>query len=319
MEIDVRFKHWVSQGSSRLVVKDLIKKNSWIRQNQTLFEYRDSGGKITSSIKSQYEGTIIIREENEKQVEGVIQLCRHSQIVDNKCQQCKQKIISQPHSVYIERETQQKVRVLNWKQKMQDTVKKGQEICEVVVNDEIFSVRSIQTGRIIFRQEKNQEYQPDNPLYVICKCLHNRIFQQLCQICNMKVEQQNQEEHQTYAIQGNQRDQIQLKMSKEEAQKESISYSMKLLSNKKLLLILDLDNTLLHASLINQPLSEEEIEKHRLKMIRINQLEYYVIKFRPFLIEFIQSISELFNLFVLMQWYSRSTQWATEAMQNRSN
>jgi len=73
---------------------------------------------------------------------------------------------------------------------------------------------------------------------------------------------------------------------------------MKLLANKKLLLILDLDNTLLHASLMNQPLQKEDIEKHRLRMIKISQIEYYVIKFRPFLIEFIHSVSELFNLFV---------------------
>lgn len=158
MNIDVKFRHSITQGTSKLEVKDLIRKNNRVRQNQTLFEYRDSAAKITSSIKSQYEGCITIKEENEKYIEGFIELCRHSEIVDNKCQQCKQKIISQPHSVYIDRETQQKIRVLNWKQKIQDTVKQGQEICEVVVNDEIYSVKSIQTGRIIFRQEKNHEY-----------------------------------------------------------------------------------------------------------------------------------------------------------------
>lgn len=64
-------------------------------------------------------------------------------------------------------------------------VKKESELCVITINERTYVIKAEESGRIIYRQEIDKKgYNKELPLFAICECKHDRIFNSLCILCN---------------------------------------------------------------------------------------------------------------------------------------
>lgn len=69
-------------------------------------------------------------------------------------------------------------------------------------------------------------------------------------------------------------------------------------SNKKLIMILDLDNTVIHAQRLTDPNKLDYYEKGGCNLITLYHYDQYVLKIRPYLAEYIQELLNYYEIFV---------------------
>lgn len=69
-------------------------------------------------------------------------------------------------------------------------------------------------------------------------------------------------------------------------------------ANKKLIMILDLDNTVIHAQRLTDPQKLDLYEKAGCRVLGLRYNDFYILKMRPFLIEFIKESLNYFEIFV---------------------
>lgn len=102
-------------------------------------------------------------------------------------------------------------------------------------------------GKILFLAEANVEIQ-GGKICIIEKCKHDTVLFQVCTVCGVKVEDHKNEKV-GFAD-------IRLSYSETKTQELYKDLEQKLLDEKKLFLILDIDNTLVHTETIEK-LTEE--------------------------------------------------------------
>jgi len=132
----------------------------------------------------------------------------------------------------------------------------------------------------------------------VMECSHDVLFGGMCAVCGNVLESGHTVELLQFQRPG-------LAISKREAQRISKDEVERLFQHRKLSLVLDLDNTLIHAitenflnpsilSLLNQPNYSSEIFRFTLP----NCPTKYFLKLRPYLMDFLTSLAPLYEMHI---------------------
>lgn len=151
-------------------------------------------------------------------------------------------------------------------------------------------------GKVIFMEPADQEISPKR-ICIMEKCKHDVIMADMCTFCSQKIEKHFNESvgfaHKSFLL------------SHDKARELYEEMEIKVLDDRKLFLILDLDNTLIHAELIwrqNNASERLELGFDPLKEKDVSILEFYrdkfVVKLRPFLQEFLANLSLKYQIHV---------------------
>lgn len=170
-------------------------------------------------------------------------------------------------------------------------------ICEFETLDEekIFIFKMPFYGKITSFMQENEIISVknyDRGILSIKPCYHPQFFIDLCTVCGAKVIIANTNHNTHSMISSN------IKIMCENTKKNYVeNFKTEIFSKKQLLLILDLDNTLIHA--IRTKIEKKLIENEELSEIReiyISEKEKYIVKLRPHLKYFFNKIKNHFKL-----------------------
>mmetsp|Transcript_6827 Transcript_6827/g.9443 ORF Transcript_6827/g.9443 Transcript_6827/m.9443 type:complete len:542 (-) Transcript_6827:63-1688(-) len=134
------------------------------------------------------------------------------------------------------------------------------------------------------------------PVLLFVRCSHAVVFHEMCSICGKTIKD----------IPNNSIIKIHPKIavSKKEGERISEETTKRLKSSKKLSLVLDLDNTVIHATTeeliaAKKPLTESQLKANDIIVFKLppNPINYY-IKLRPKLAEFLNSVCEMYELHI---------------------
>jgi len=144
-------------------------------------------------------------------------------------------------------------------------------------------------GYVEFSIELHKEYNIDTAIGVLSPCKHETLIKSTrkCMIC-LKIVEKGFEEK--YAI-------FDYGLSKEEALHQSVSLGKKWISEKKLILVLDLDNTLIHSFECDKALCFPPLDPD-ISILNITETKFYCIKLRPYSIDFFQQTYKNFEIFI---------------------
>ena len=148
------------------------------------------------------------------------------------------------------------------------------------------------------------KYISDDKKIVLEPCKHDTFYFNLCTKCGFKKTENNNNENKSYGFLNNG-----FSYSKEKAETLEKVYFKNYLEEKKLILLLDLDNTIIHTS--PRGLLKEDVNylkdkyKNYFGEIRIknelNRYDYILAKFRPFLKTFLKNIKDKYKIFIYTQ------------------
>ncbi len=125
------------------------------------------------------------------------------------------------------------------------------------------------------------------PLLVV-DCTHGSAFGGLCYICGQEVDGTR---YKGYRIAGSD-----ITHSPTAARKMELVYTQRLFDERKLILVLDIDHTLIHTCIARDAETAKEPEtKH---FVSREDGATYVVKFRPYLELFLKKAGEMFEVFV---------------------
>ncbi|KAJ6250995.1 RNA polymerase ii subunit a c-terminal domain phosphatase [Anaeramoeba flamelloides] len=132
-------------------------------------------------------------------------------------------------------------------------------------------------------------------LAIIETCPHDIVFDNLCASCGKNLSNNRKFLQKRVSIVHSSND---IKVSKKVVNEITTNQIKRLSSNKKLALILDLDNTLIHTITLKEdeliPNTSFEIEKFRLE----NDANYYYVCIRPGVRGFLEKISKFYELHI---------------------
>jgi len=198
-----------------------------------------------------------------------------------------------------------KATILSWKVRKGDAVTEGQILaeldCSTNSKKEITSLNAPVSGYVkSITAREGEKVTKDNVVAHLFVCYHDVVFAGLCAVCGKNVSSLG-----GFIAHGH----PQLGVSKREAQRIDSDIAKKLLKQKKLSLVLDLDHTLIHATvehdLKGAPVHGDDIYKFTLPP---NPSLYY-IKLRPGLMNFLNKLHEIYELHI----YTMGTrQYATK-------
>ena len=148
------------------------------------------------------------------------------------------------------------------------------------------------------------KYEKNDKVLILEKCKHEVFYVNLCTKCGYEKTEKDEKEIKSYGFVNKD-----FYFSKEKAESLEKSRVEDYLTSKKLILLLDLDNTILHCCSIQIP--QEQIkylfEKYVLYLSKIpiknesNRYDTILIKFRPYLKTFLKNIKNKFEIFVYTQ------------------
>ena len=147
------------------------------------------------------------------------------------------------------------------------------------------------------------KYISDDKKIILEPCKHDTFYFNLCTKCGFeKTENNNLNKSYGFLNKG-------FSYSKEKAETLEKSYVNNYLQQKKLILLLDLDNTIIHTS--PRGLLKEEVvylkDKYKnyfgeiLIKNELNRFDYILAKFRPFLKTFLKNIKDKYEIFIYTQ------------------
>jgi TFIIF-interacting CTD phosphatases, including NLI-interacting factor len=165
-------------------------------------------------------------------------------------------------------------------------------------------IKSPCTGKIIFLETPSEEL-TSQKVCVIERCKHDVVTHGLCTFCGAKpTEMTNQYVgfvDRNFAISDN------------KAQEIYSELESRILTEKKLFLVLDLDNTIIHAFLFQKGdnmLSLEEVQNYEDIYVLELPPEKYLVKLRPYLKEFLEGVRKNYMIYV----YTKGTRQYAEAI-----
>ena len=151
------------------------------------------------------------------------------------------------------------------------------------------------------------KYEESDKLLILEKCNHDTIYISLCTKCGYKITKNDEKDIKSYGFMKND-----FLITEEKALTIEKAKIDDYLNSKKLILLLDLDNTILHCcSFPIKAFKQEEMkflnEKYKLYISNIpikNDLyrnDSILIKFRPYLLTFLKNIKSKYEIFVYTQ------------------
>ena len=164
---------------------------------------------------------------------------------------------------------------------------KGDEILTIEYCEEIHKLLAPISGFLTWTQPLNSSFSLEDPIFSMNPCRHPEIFQELCTNCSENIDIND--------ICGDIRNHLNIFtkgitiVSEEEKMKYAALEKQSFISQRKLFLILDIDNTILHAMKV--PVNKHHPEgEHQNDVYEwyINPYEKFVIKLRPYLKEFFE-------------------------------
>jgi FCP1-like phosphatase family protein len=189
--------------------------------------------------------------------------------------------------------------------KVNSYVSKGGRIGEYSRNNLKIPIKSTEYAKIL-KIDQEEHY------ILLEKCKHETKYHNLCVDCSFNFKEVQKDVLPDQQAQNLSRSNYvsissDLTFSEAVAKKEEQSLVSKYLQNKKLILLLDIDNTILHTSSV--PISEEEYEDLKKKYDwevthiylyhpELRKKEKLVIKFRPYLKQFLQNIKDKYDIYI---------------------
>ena len=148
------------------------------------------------------------------------------------------------------------------------------------------------------------KYEEDNKILILEKCKHEMFYVRTCTKCGYEKSEEDKKDVKTYGFMNND-----FSFSKEKAESLEKLKVENYLTSKKLILLLDLDNTILHCAsvLIEKEQVKSLMEKYKLYLSKIpiknalNRYDGILIKFRPYLKTFLKNIKNKFEIFIYTQ------------------
>ena len=308
-----------------------VKNYSLIKTGEILGNFYDfETKKNIIEIKSEYSGYIryLIKENEELErissndnlkIAEIIK-CSHSQKTKGKCEICDEEIINCSSEVYY-LNIKNSFRINKWQIKPGKFIKKSvllafyseiekkiinddnkeeinKEINEEIIEEEKFLEKklfSVNSGFIYNLIEENKVLTNKMPIFYMKKCSHNIVFNSLCAECGEVVELSKKN---VFAIAQQSKN---LTFGDEKSQEIDKEFTENLIKEKKLLLILDLDNTLIHA--IFDGLNRKFKLNHHKDVYELacnfnNYSEKFILKIRPFFEFFFTEIKESYNFYI---------------------
>ena len=193
-------------------------------------------------------------------------------------------------------------KIVAWHCKIGSKAKRGDKLGTLEIYDENLSlfysveIACQHSGRIYYIAELNKVTQGDEIIYCQNFCQHKVVYNQICTDCNDKLTNTEIDKGEFKPVMAATHNHL-LKFSKEEQRKFDEEISNRLLDNRKLLLMLDLDNTLVHAifcdKLVGHDTSAEDIFE-----CEHGQLQKFVVKIRPHLDEFFYKIYNIYDFYI---------------------
>lgn len=151
-----------------------------------------------------------------------------------------------------------------------------------------------------------EKYDENDKTLILQKCKHEMFYGNLCVKCEYKKTEQDEKFIKSYGFTKNN-----FYLSKEKAESLEKAQVEDYLTAKKLILLLDLDNTILHCCSV--PITSEQIkyldQTYNSYIAKIpiknsfnrNKYEPILIKFRPYLRTFLKNLKNKFEIFVYTQ------------------
>lgn len=158
------------------------------------------------------------------------------------------------------------------------------------------------------------KYSEDDKILILEKCKHDIFYLNVCTRCLYKKTEKEKEELKSYGFTNSE-----FTFSKQKAESLEKSFVDDYLTSKKLILLLDLDNTILHCAPIIIPKAKKEaLKKYNSYfaeipiMNNIYKKAIILIKFRPYLKTFLSNIKKKYQIFI----YTQATkEYATRIIQ----
>ena len=148
------------------------------------------------------------------------------------------------------------------------------------------------------------KYEEDTKTLILEKCKHEMFYFRICTKCGYQKSEKEEKEVKAYGFMDND-----FSFSKAKAESLEKSRVEDYLTSKKLILLLDLDNTILHCAsiFIEKEQVKSLMEKYKLYLSKIpiknnlNKYDAILIKFRPYLKTFLKNIKNKFEIFIYTQ------------------
>ena len=176
-------------------------------------------------------------------------------------------------------------------------IRANQQIATYIIEgttDKIL-IKSPVFGKIVDLCPANIPISLTNKICIIKKCCHDVTLNNMCTFCGLRVENCSNKK---YAILEKNNE---LSWSKNKAIEVLESHKQKMLQSNKLILILDLDNTLIHSHSIkeNYHYDQKDVLPNNKDLYLISMpFESYYVKLRPLLREFLHAVAEKFVIFI---------------------
>ncbi|KAF2075084.1 hypothetical protein CYY_003604 [Polysphondylium violaceum] len=191
----------------------------------------------------------------------------------------------------------------SWRVSQGDRIESGQVLGTFITNDKLDEYRFISkydgnVKAILIDSKSKTLISPGDQLLSIDYCSHDIQFKGLCATCG-RVLAEKENDNSFSILHGHSH----LTVSHKEAQRIENINAKRLLDNRKLSLVLDLDHTVIHAVTehgLNSVPHWRNIdrEKSGIHNIIVNGPMVYCIKKRPHLYKFLKKVNELFELHI---------------------
>ena len=277
------------QGYS-LKVNWNVSKNQFINKDECLGFFNNNEG-VKIEIMAAYDGEIIFLNESEFSSKTSsllyrIKMCSHFWGDGIFCEFCQDEILnSDLEYLYfyplIKDET---LKITALHKKPNFYYHKSEEICSFIFSEfpDLLTFKMPLIGKLVWKNpalsQNSTTYQEG--LFTIKLCYHDELYMNLCTNCGFQLEIRESNTN-VHAMISNE-----LKILSEKRKLQMVEKIKNDLHSKgHLLLILDLDNTLIHAMKVSRSAVEKiDQEKHNdLKLIHMHENEHYVVKIRPYM------------------------------------
>lgn len=167
-------------------------------------------------------------------------------------------------------------------------------------NSEELKYKISQCGIIVkvIYKKVNEVIEPDDVLLEYEMCTHATVMKDLCAICGVNLSKFDLSEQQKIASQTSVamvHSIPELRVSKKVAEDLGRADESRLLRSRKLVLLVDLDQTIINSS--NEPIPNDIPDIHHYQLHGPNS-PWYHTKFRPFMYEFLEDISRYYELHI---------------------
>lgn len=176
--------------------------------------------------------------------------------------------------------------------------KKGDEILIIECLNEIYRIKAPVSGYLTWTQDLNMIFSINDPIFSINPCKHPELFQEnICTNCSEIIESAsniNEIKDHCHLL-------IKTVTIRDETEKKRYALHEKqaFLDKKQLILILDLDNTLIHAVKVQKNFNNKAFEGEKdIYEWLVNTNEKFLIKLRPYLSEFFEKIKNKYTCFL---------------------